>query len=1655
MPAASRYGEESAGALVLPRPRHGRLGRGVRVLAPVSHLRSSIAAAVVALHACETAVAPEVPAPNSASVGVARAALTAEPEPRLVVRVQTAAGEWPAVAELAGAWLDTGAGGRWLAVESWTTEPDRFVAQCAGPADHDVRITVANTGTSHVYVEVEDRIGVRVSLVELGAGWRLLGTGPADEVAVPLLQATEQGVAGDAAFRAPIAFLRSATRAVAVLPDLDALEDWRRIPQGIRVTPATDGGTILHSVVAQQLSASLHAARIEKAPGPGIRVRDEVVRIAHDLHVAADARQGKTLAGLQATLWRDVVAPLLDRSARPFVDESWDRLVPEAIKARFARDLRATPDGDATAFLAAPEGSTDGLLVARLGVRHNQLRDALVALRLGARRDVPELREAALALARFATLAPRRGGLTPHTFRLRVEDGHVEWLPGDPQGPRPDAFDAADSAATVVLLMELAGALEEIEPDVRRHAESLARLLIASQRADGAIPGVYESRHLTPIALDEAALAGATAGPAWFLARYAAWADDEAAREAARRAVAFIGNRVVVEGGPMIDPSLFRSWPRDPITHAPVRDLVPLATATLAAIALADQEPGFGPTAEALADALAALQQVWVPPWSDARLLGGFGGSNADATWNAPGQALAADAMLSAYVLLGRLDLLQRGATALRACLVEPAPFVADGFPRPDAVAAATAGAAVAERCRERLGQAVIDLDRNFAVGVDAVWFEGFVRTTDRVRFRLLTHTPSLANVTVTVRTGARTPPQLVHDEVAVAPDASGRVRLAPDVVPMLVFRPPPKVPAPGAWWPEAAYVGPAPREGSVFVEIRQKGQHLHTVPLRDATTGRLVTAEDPFRIALPGDGQRLQVRLVHDDGRRQVTVPADGFFEIDVGPMASIDPGDDLESTLIDSGPGTRVTRFVDGRENAREAQAGASFGYAVPVPRDAAAIELRILASGPLAISSGPDGRPLYADQEAVPPGDRVITLRLADPRLWPDGELELRFRPTGASAAVARIEYRTIGTSERAELGPTRDLANPDVHLDLLVLPVALAGQPAPDAELLRQALVGGPEYRLTPEPVPQPTVGSLARWIGEISGGRTQVRAEVLEPWGFEATAAELAQEGGWQRLVAAASTRLTAPLHARPQPFDAILLVHSGAPLPLADDLVLETVPVVALPEREPDGSYLSTGRVAHETLERTSGLIPLDQPANGAFGDLALTAKTRGHAPAPPAGINLVRTGWAGIVDVGPQDSERIMRLPLLLEGRTVLRATSGGLPGAGALFLETRSNGATARAGLLVYRQFAPEDAPILRTLDGATVQPRVWRLSPAEPSLQTPFRPATRADLFHDITRLDDRGLPSLTTPRGETPWTIERVEIVEGGSANLRFRWHGTDVLATPRRSWLTGIGTALGPLAEGISGALPGRVTATPRGPLLTLAALDDATLAVMFHGVPTDARQRVFARFEDLDGGVAEVRIGVGGRVLAHALLTDPTTAIVADLPPDPAHRLDITLVRVSGAPTVRLAGLSMVPLSASAVPVLLPNVPAATVRTMDGVVRGGTRTMHLGARGVARLRMPVLLPATHGVLRLAFATDHHVEGTVRLAVELRDADGGAPRIVHEGIEAHGSATLDVPLVVALCELPAHGEQRLAFLDLVATGAPGGCVHVVIAEIDRL
>src|SRR5205814_4160340 len=113
-------------------------------------------------------------------------------------------------------------------------------------------------------------------------------------------------------------------------------------------------------------------------------------------------------------------------------------------------------------------------------------------------------------------------------------------------------------------------------------------------------------------------------------------------------------------------------------------------------------------------------------------------------------------------------------------------------------------------------------------------------------------------------------------------------------------------------------------------------------------------------------------------------------------------------------------------------------------------------------------------------------------------------------------------------------------------------------------------------------------------------------------------------------------------------------------------------PVVLLPERAPDGSFLPVGSLLSAIVTRGHGVPDLTPPDAGAFGELDLTSCGGGHVPSGLTGSQLVRLGWADRIEVRGGDVE----VPALHEDRAFLALATGPLPGRGDLLIEDRRGG-------------------------------------------------------------------------------------------------------------------------------------------------------------------------------------------------------------------------------------------------------------------------------------------------------------------------------------------------------------------------------------------
>jgi hypothetical protein len=1535
---------------------------------------------------------------------------------------------------------------------------DGVLLRCRSPDQHEVTLLLS-IDRGDIRVEVRDQVGLASDIRELSLGYELVGAGAPDELFLPHLQPQPGQVVGHEVFRAPAAFLRHRQLAIAILPELEHLAREQHLPEALELDA---DGALRHGLIAHaaQRSGDGRAAFFTRDPERAVQARGGTISFAHRLRLFTDAAPQTALSSVFSDLWQRHVAADLARSAAPLIDRGFENRLADGL-ARLAaawQDIPLTRRQLGAWLAVAPR--TDAKAVP-FSLERQSLRTAHALLLRARRTGDTALRDRVAKLVALCLAAPRHSGLCPSVLVLQPGN-EPTWIANDLGALAPQHYRALDAADACCWLLELTEILTEHRQRVVEASGALARFLAGNQQPSGAIPALYDTRFLAPHKQLLHDNPTETAGLALFLARHAAAAADAGALAAAERALLFVAAQAARGCWPDLETAAAGADvpDADPRSGLCVQGSLGPALAVLAVEALpAPRRSERQPLAVLALQQLARHQQIWSPPWRQGDARGGLGASNIDDRWNAPQQATAARAFLAGYRLTGAREWLQRGAMALRASVVG-AETAADA-----AGLHAVWGSALqaSEQALRDAGHGLVDVAGGFAEGLDALWFERLsISPTRGISLRLLTHTEFDQPIPVRF---ANLPPgdsiALTVNDVPLGAFSTNElragVRLRPAHVPWLRFVAPTEIRADRPWQPRAQFVGPAPADFKARVEVRRGEEIVDRLPMQLNARRDRMLSERPLGLGLPA-GTALDLRLVAEHGRRRLTVPQDGWLRITLGEMNSIDAGSDDDDDLLDAGDSV-VRPFAGGRGVCRATQGEAPIVYRIPVPVEATSLRLVMHLDGPARIEAGPrEGAVVLRNDEEPQPQPREVELTLSDRRLWRAGELALSFRPSlpDATLALARIRYRAEGVSELTEnVGERRTGPARDQPLRIAVVPLSLADAPLnAETQALQQLFFGGPEYTMTPEPHSRRTAGSVRELLAAVSGGRTAAQGTVLAPQrsavGSEALTGDLTALAAEVRRLAGDSSA------------DVIVAVHAGKERAARRAREQDKVPVVFLGQRGNDDTFLAVGDALAAILEARFNQVPLRGPEHGSFGALALNGGGDRHLPAGPAGINLMRAGWADAVRVDLRDHAKL-RLAPLQAGRTLLRLPGRQLPGRPDLLVEVRRGGpgepGLGDGGALLYWQWpTAAQRPFVRSRHGAA-RPTFLRLSPSRGVLDTPFVPGDAfADLVSRALELDGSSRPGLATPQGEVLWTIHDLRQVEGGDAELSLRYHVRDVLPAgvgPDQGWSTGsVGAALAPLATDGQDRGVGQVQRRSDGLWLSPAAAPRSVLRGRIPGLTGREPARLFARV-GLCVGEVELRLGIADRELLRASLADGEreVALITDLPAGTGSQAWIEVVRTgaAGACGVLVDRLDVAPRARHT---RVGDGPAETgVRLMDGTWYGNVLRLEPTAGDAPALRAPVVLRPGDSMLRvIAGLAAGDAPGTsARVTLRLRDA-GGATTWTALADHAIERTAGSLPLFVGLLEVPAgEDEPRVGLLDVYVQGAP---LHVVSLEIAR-
>ncbi len=1534
-------------------------------------------------------------------------------------------------------------------------EEGKLIVRCRNYPDHRVVVTVHRAGSGMLRVEVEDRVQLRSQVRELTLAYDVRGLGPPSRTHVPHLHPEPHNVAGDRAFRAPLLYFQGGSRALCLTPDLVMLGAERRLPQGLELDLAP--ARLRHGLIAHGSTQEVSfggrrgSTWFSRRSGHAVEAQGESLRFAHRLRLISNANED-TLAQMLRHLWEEVAEPELQGTAHPLhgrsMDESIAAFFEEAVASRWV-DLGN--GGFLSAGILADGDHED----AWFSAFHQSLRTAyglqLFLERTGETRFAGKV----ASTLDLALMAPRRGGLSPSVLTVSKSDGTMRWEPDSARAGFTTHYHLLDTASTGYWMLLLSRELPEQRDRVLKTCGETAAFFIGNQGPNGAIPSFYDSTYVAPKRDALFTNSAETGAAALFLAEYGDAAGDAAALEASARALDFLARDVVPKGLWLDSESYLSrgsSGDRDPRSGVSRQGSIGMIYTALAALRLFEikQDQALATLARRTLGILSQFQQVWSPPYLRSAVVGGFGAVNCDARWNDARSALAAAAFLEGHRLLGDRQFLERGVAALRAAFTTATHEFqeADGSPGPTTSPHSGMGAAatIAEIYRRRLGHGVVDVGSRYAQAMDSFWFSDVSVEGSTVHLGVLTEANFVSPLRICFR-GLRDDVDL---EVLVngqplgtfAPkDLERGIAVLPARVPRLTFAPPPEIRSKSPWWPRAGIQGTPGTDWHAYIEVVTPGSTAK-VPLALSQDGDLLVAKEPYRPVQLDPGARLEARLVYEVGGHSLFEPRRSFHSIQVTDFDAIDPGEGDEAELVDAGLSRRA-RFPDGLEDARVIRSKQTLRYEVPVRPEATHLEIRARISGKLRIHAG--DRLIHEDEGAVGNRTRELRFQLADRRLWQTGKVAVVFQAADpdseAPCYIALIRYRGTGEAAiTAGLGKTEVIREPQQALHVLVLPVALPDRPLnAGREALSQLFFGGPEYRLTPEPEARTTTGSVSSLVTLFSGGRTSLKGVVLAPARWPHMVADFRRpkdpkrqgQRGWQDSVRAALVSAVQGQTKQNGNNDvgAVILITGGQDTVREEPARLDGVPVLFLPEREPDGSFLASGHALGVLLEACYGAERLAAPEHGAFGDLALMAQLHRHVPPPLIGWNMARTGWSDLVSVPPAHAGPL-QIPPLLAGRTSYVLKSEPLADRGNLHLEVRA-GRNPQDGLalLCYWEFSGP-RPHLRDLSGHTTSPHLLRLSPQEPVLTTAFTPGGDRDLF----RRTSAGVRTVT-PQGEILWELGDLGARQNGSMDVSTQFLAHDLLH--------GLHYRGGKNAEQTEGGLTFELEAV-------------AGDGIDAHVPAPGGLMRVFGQIHAV-GGEPRLSCGCDAKELLRADLVaaDGGIRFQFDLPGGVHNRRFWMRIanRRGAAARLVIRHLLAVPRSAGAQPVLPVGLPtASSTRLMDGTLYGNSIVLDPGDGSEQSFRTPLVIPGG-GLLRLVCGLPAAAAANTgtRLSLELTDSTGRNHHVLLPERQFTRSRS-DQPLFVALLGLPTTKEPQVGLLQMRWQGtAP---LHLVTLAVDR-
>ncbi|MBN2028104.1 MAG: hypothetical protein JW854_15250 [Actinobacteria bacterium] len=537
---------------------------------------------------------------------------------------------------------------------------------------------------------------------------------------IPHLHPEPDMVAPDQVFRSPCVILEGDKAAVALVPDLTALDTLNR--SGIRTALTLEGSTISYGIVGHRVKGHVYFSA-RTFPGFALKRGREAV-LSYYLFVTGGSG-AEVHRRVNSFLWQSSGRTRmsepgpqqlpLDEHARlagnwAFLnEENWTELEIEGVRCggAYTYNMNSTLPPlrrnkiTNTAFILLPRlyafvlrfgaahvtnhpvlyrllrkslGSNPGASpsVIELQSWFSNVRSAYGAAWLAEEMDDGELRRRAALVREFALASPRPDGLFPAV--LYLVGNRMVWRKGTRGFTITNDYHLADSCTTGYHLLEWYRDLGG-EPAVLEACRRQADAVMDIQLPSGAFPAWFRFKRgkaaIDPCLGESAESAAAV----MFLALLYNITGEERYLHGARSGGDFL-IAGVVEPNIWYDYETFFSCSPKPVGWTDPRSgclpenamCMYWTAAAFLQLYLACGKEHYLEAGRRALDRLLAYHQVWDPPFLSINVFGGFASQNTDAEWNDARQGLIAPLLVDYYHATGEAELFERGIATLRAC---------------------------------------------------------------------------------------------------------------------------------------------------------------------------------------------------------------------------------------------------------------------------------------------------------------------------------------------------------------------------------------------------------------------------------------------------------------------------------------------------------------------------------------------------------------------------------------------------------------------------------------------------------------------------------------------------------------------------------------------------------------------------------------------------------------------------------------------------------------------------------------------------------------------------------------------------------------------------------------------------------------------------